>query len=121
MEPFGPFERRGKKGKPVFLWNLLNLERIRWEGPQVLSPGKHTLVFDFAYEGEGLASLASGISGIGKGGVGVLKADAKEVSSKRMAHTIPLIVQCDENFDVGADTGTPVDDRDYQVPFHFTG
>jgi len=26
-----------------------------------------------------------------------------------------------ENFDVGADTGTPVDDQDYQVPFKFTG
>jgi hypothetical protein len=25
------------------------------------------------------------------------------------------------NFDVGADTGTPVDDQDYQVPFKFTG
>jgi hypothetical protein len=22
---------------------------------------------------------------------------------------------------VGADTGTPVDDADYEVPFHFTG
>lgn len=24
-------------------------------------------------------------------------------------------------FDVGIDTGTPVDDADYQVPFRFTG
>ena len=38
-----------------------------------------------------------------------------------MEHTIPLILQWDENFDVGADTGTPVDDKDYQVPFRFTG
>jgi arylsulfatase len=30
-------------------------------------------------------------------------------------------VQWDETFDVGADTGTPVDDSDYQVPFRFTG
>ena len=34
---------------------------------------------------------------------------------------MPLILQWDENFDVGADTGTPVDDEDYQVPFRFTG
>jgi hypothetical protein len=27
----------------------------------------------------------------------------------------------DDNLDVGSDTGTPVDDRDYQVPFAFTG
>ena len=34
---------------------------------------------------------------------------------------MPLILQWDETFDIGADTGTPVDDRDYQVPFKFTG
>ena len=38
-----------------------------------------------------------------------------------MERTLPLILQWDENFDVGADTGTPVDDKDYQVPFKFTG
>ena len=38
-----------------------------------------------------------------------------------MEHTLPLILQWDENFDVGSDTGTPVDDQDYQVPFAFTG
>ena len=27
----------------------------------------------------------------------------------------------DETFDVGRDTRTSVDDRDYQVPFPFTG
>ena len=27
----------------------------------------------------------------------------------------------DETFDVGIDTRTPVDDKDYQVPFRFTG
>jgi len=25
------------------------------------------------------------------------------------------------NFDVGADTGTPVDNKDYQIPFRFIG
>ena len=34
---------------------------------------------------------------------------------------MPLILQWDETFDVGADTGTPVDDQDYQVPFAFSG
>ena len=30
------------KGKPVFLWNLVDLKRVRWEGPEALTPGKHT-------------------------------------------------------------------------------
>jgi hypothetical protein len=31
------------KGKPVFLWNLVDLRRIRWEGPEALTRGKHTV------------------------------------------------------------------------------
>jgi arylsulfatase len=110
------------KGKPVFLYNFFDLQRVRWEGPDALSPGKHTLEFDFKYEGLGAGTLAfNNVSGIGRGGTGVLKVDGKEVATEKMEHTIPLIMQWDENFDIGADTGTPVDDRDYQVPFEFTG
>jgi arylsulfatase len=47
--------------------------------------------------------------------------DGKEVARQTMEHTIPFILAWDENLDVGSDTGTPVDDRDYQVPFKFTG
>jgi len=110
------------KGKPVFLWNLVDLKRIRWEGPEALSPGKHTLEFDFKYDGLGIGTLAfNNVSGIGRSGTGVLKVDGKEVASQKMERTLPLILQWDENFDVGADTGTPVDDKDYQAPFKFTG
>ena len=110
------------KGKPVFLWNLVDYKRIRWEGPQALSPGKHTLEFDFKYDGLGIGTLAfNNMSGIGRGGTGVLKVDGQVVATQKMEHTIPLLLQWDENFDVGADTGTPVDDHDYQVPFRFTG
>jgi arylsulfatase A-like enzyme len=110
------------KGKPVFLWNLLDLKRIRWEGAQSLSPGRHTLEFDFTYDGLGFATLAyNSMSGLGKSGTGVLKVDGTTVSSQKMDQTVPLILQWDETFDIGADTGTPVDDKDYQVPFRFTG
>ena len=69
----------------------------------------------------GSATLAfNNVSGIGGGGTGVLKVDGKEVARQTMERTIPLILQWDENFDIGANTGTPVAD-DYQVPFRFTG
>jgi arylsulfatase len=110
------------KGKPVFLWNLVDLKRIRWESPEALSPGKHTLEFDFKYDGLGPATMAFGdMSGIGRGGTGVLKVDGKEVATQKMARTIPFILQWDENLDIGSDTGSPVNDADYQVPFKFTG
>ncbi len=110
------------KGKPVFLWNLVDLKRLRWEAPDALAPGKHTVEFDFTYDGLGAATLAfNNMSGIGQGGTGVLKVDGTAVATQKMEHTLPLILQWDETFDIGSDTGTPVDDQDYQVPFAFTG
>jgi len=110
------------KGKPVFLWNLVDLKRVKWEGPEVLSPGKHNLEFDFKYDGLGMGTLAfNSVSGIGRGGTGVLKVDGKVAAEQKMERTIPLILAWDENLDVGSDTGTPVNDQDYQVPFKFTG
>ena len=109
------------KGKPVFLWNLVDLKRIRWEGP-VLSPGKHTLEFDFQYAGLGAGTMAFGsYAGLGQGGTGVLKVDGKDVATQKMEHTLPFILQWDESLDVGSDTGSPVNDADYQPPFAFTG
>ncbi len=119
---FGGFGFYLLKGKPVFTWNLVDLKRVRWEGPEALTPGRHTLEFDFKYDGLGFATMAfNNLSGIGQGGSGVLKVDGREVATQKMEHTVPLILQWDETFDVGADTGTPVDDKDYQVPFAFTG
>ncbi len=101
---------------------MVGLKNVKWEAPEVLTPGKHTLEFDFKYDGLGIGTLAfNNLSGIGRSGTGVLKIDGKQVASQKMEHTTPLILAWDENLDVGSDTGTPVDDRDYQVPFAFTG
>jgi arylsulfatase len=118
---FGGYGFYVLKGKPVFLYNFFDVLRTRWEGPDALSPGKHSLEFDFKYDGLGMGTLAfNNVSGIGRGGIGVLKVDGNEVARQSMEHTMPLVMQWDENFDIGADTGTPVSD-DYQVPFRFTG
>jgi arylsulfatase len=119
---FGGYGFYVLRGKPVFNWNLVELKHVKWEAPEALSPGKHVLEFDFKYDGLGIGTLAfNNLSGIGRGGTGVLKVDGKEVANQKMEHTIPLILAWDENLDVGSDTGTPVDDADYQVPFTFTG
>jgi len=108
---FGGYGLYLLKGKPVFLYNFLDLERFRWEGKDALAPGKHSIVFDFKYDGPGF----------GKGGTGVLKVDHKEVATDKIPHTIPFIIAVEETFDVGVDTRTGVEDKDYQVPFRFTG
>jgi len=98
-------------GKPVFLYNFLDLERFRWEGKKALTPGKHELVFDFKYDGPGP----------GKGGTGTLKVDNVEVATQTIPHTIPFFVTIEETFDIGEDTRTAVEDKDYQIPFRFPG
>jgi arylsulfatase A-like enzyme len=108
---FGGYGLYLLKGKPVFTYNLLALEKFRWEGPQALTPGKHTILFDFKYDGPGM----------GKGGTGVLSVDGKEVARKAIPHTVPALFTIDESFDVGVDTRTGVEDKDYKPPFRFTG
>jgi len=108
---FGGYGLYLLKGKPVFLWNLLDLKRVRWEGPDVLTPGKRTLVYDFKYDGLGYATLAfNSISGLGRGGTGTFSLDGKIVATQTMEHTVPLTLPWDETFDIGSDTGTPVED-----------
>jgi arylsulfatase A-like enzyme len=115
---FGGYALYLLKGKPVFVYNLLDLERYRWEGgvggrdlfSDALKPGKHTILFDFKYNGPGP----------GKGGTGVLTVDGKLVAAKTIPHTIPFLMAIDETFDIGSDTRTAVDDS-YKPPFRFTG
>jgi arylsulfatase len=113
---YGLFLSKGvagiRRGKLVFLYNLLNLKRTIWEGPELV-PGKHTIVFDFKSDGPGL----------GKGGTGVLSVDGKEVARKSMENTTPVTFPEDETFDIGQDTRTGVAlvEYRYDVPFKFTG
>ena len=113
---YGLFLSKGElgigRGKVVFLYNLLDLKRTTWEGPE-LSAGKHTIVFDFKFDGPGM----------GKGGTGVLSVDGKQVATNSMDHTTPVMFPEDEDFCVGMDTRTGVAmvEYRYDVPFKFTG
>jgi len=100
------------RGKVVFLYNLLDLKRTIWEGPE-LGAGKHTIVFDYKPDEPGL----------GKSGKGVLSVDGKEVAKNSMEHGTPITFPEDETFDVGRDTRTGVAnvEHHYDVPFVFTG
>ena len=96
----------------VFLYNLLDLKRTIWEGPQ-LGAGKHTIRFALEYDGPGF----------GKGGTGTLFVDGAKVHKKSMEHTTPIMFPEDEIFDAGLDTRTPLAlvEYRYDVPFGFTG
>jgi arylsulfatase len=113
---YGLFLSKGEfgldRGKVVFLYNLLDLKRTTWEGPE-LTAGKHTIVFSFKPAEPGL----------GKGGTGTLLVDGKKVAENTLDHTTPITFPEDETFDVGEDTRTGVAlvEYRYDVPFKFTG
>ena len=99
-----------RDSKPVFHYNLANVAHYDIAAKDAVGLGKHTVVFDFKYDG----------GGIGKGGTGTLSVDGREVAKGRFDYTMPMRLSLDETFDVGEDTGTPVSE-DYDVPFKFTG
>ena len=109
-------------GKPMFAYAYSNQDgdkypdqkksKTRIAGGEKLTPGKHVISFDFAYDG----------GGIGKGGRGTLAVDGNKVAEGRFEKTIPFRFSLDESFDVGQDTGTPViDEYDAKMPFKFSG
>jgi arylsulfatase A-like enzyme len=115
---FGGYGLYLLKGKPVFVYNILDLKRYRWEGGvgaedwlgASLKSGKHTIEFSFKYDGPGF----------GKGGTGALTVDGRMLAQQKTEHTIPFLMSLDESLDIGMDTRTPVDDS-YELPFRFTG
>lgn len=97
-----------EKGKPVFHYNYGNVIHTNINSSEVIKKGKHKIVFDFKYDGGGL----------GKGGLGTLSVDGKKVAEKRIEKTVFNRFTLDETFDIGEDTGTPVN-LNYDVPFAF--
>jgi arylsulfatase len=101
-------------GKPEFDYAFSNQKQHKYRvtSKEKLSPGKHTLKFDFKYDGPGY----------GKGGTGTLSVDGKTVAEGKIERTIPVRFSLDETLDVGMDTGTPViEDYVDKMPFKFTG
>ena len=109
-------------GKPMFAYAYTNQDadrcpnqkkgKTRIASGEKLTPGKHTISFDFAYDG----------GGIGKGGRGTLTVDGRKVAEGRIENTCPFRFSLDESFDVGQDTGSPViDEYDSKMPFKFSG
>jgi arylsulfatase A-like enzyme len=99
------------KGVPVFHYNFGDVAHFNIAGTQALAPGEHTILFDFAYDG----------GGIGRGGTGTISVDGVQVGQGRIERTVAVrFTMSVETLDIGEDTGTPVN-RDYDVPYRFTG
>jgi arylsulfatase len=100
--------------KPEFVYAISQQpqHKYRVASTAKLAAGKHTIQFDFKYDGPGY----------GKGGTGTLTVDGAQAAQGRIERTIPVRFSLDETFDVGEDTGTPVvEDYVNKMPYAFTG
>lgn len=95
---FGGWSLYMKNGIPAFDYNFLGLERTSIKGTKPLKAGKHTIRYEFAYDG----------GGAGKGGVGTIFVDGEKVAQGRIKRTQRAIFSVDDQTDVGIDLGTPV-------------
>lgn len=110
---FGGFVLMIKDNKPMFMYRSTNQPQwlVTVQSPQAISAGAHKISIDFVYDG----------GGRGKGANLVLSVDGKQVAQKRIERTIGARFSLDETWDIGEDTGTPVEFNVYDVPFKFDG
>lgn len=95
---FGGWALYVKDGIVAYDYNFLGMQRFTVKATQKLTPGTHTIKFDFVYDG----------GGIGKGGLATLYIDNKKVGEGRIERTQSAIFSADETADVGIDLATPV-------------
>jgi arylsulfatase len=84
-------------GKPSYTYNWVGLELFTISSAQKVSPGKHAIKFDFAYDG-----------GRGAGGNGTIYLDGNRIAEGRIEKTNSNTFGIDESADVGTDENTPV-------------
>jgi len=101
---FGGYSLWVDKGKPVFTYNWVGLKQYDVNSSKALSAGKHTIEFEFAYDG----------GGMGKGGNGTLFIDGEKVGEARIDNTNGNMFSLDEGADIGFDEATNVSRR-YKV------
>ncbi len=100
-----------KDGKVSYVHNWVGKERYTITAPEPLVPGKATIRYEFAYEGDKP----------GSGGTGTIFVNGQKVAEGRIANTTPFLFSADETADVGVDKATPVTDDYAEGDNEFTG
>lgn len=109
---FGGWVVYMKDGKPHHEYNFFGLEHTRVGGETALTPGKHTISYEFIPDA----------AKPGTGGKSILSVDGKKVAEGKIPKTQPFVFSADEGADVGIDSETNVS-KDYKpgLPSTFTG
>jgi arylsulfatase len=109
---FGGWVVYMKDGKPHHEYNFFGVEHTRIGGDTALTPGKHTITYEF------IPNAAKP----GTGGKSILSVDGQKVAEGQIPKTVPFMFSADEGADVGIDSETNVS-NDYKpgLPSAFTG
>ena len=108
---FGGWSLYMKGGRVHHVYNYGGLERTTASSTAALAPGKHTVRYDFVYDG----------GKPGSGGLSRLSVDGKPVAEARVPKTMPYAYSGDEGIDIGMDNETPVTEEYKQGNNRFTG
>ncbi|MES2661164.1 MAG: arylsulfatase [Verrucomicrobiota bacterium] len=109
---FGGWTIYLKDGKPRHEYNWFAIERTNIGGDAPLTPGKHTIGYEFIPDEKKP----------GTGGKSILSVDGKKIAEAQIPKTQPFAFSADEGADVGIDAETNVS-PDYKpgLPSTFTG
>jgi len=108
---FGGWSLYMKGGRVYEVYNYGGIDRYTVSSPASLAPGRHTVRYDFIYDG----------GQPGAGGLSRLSVDGAKVGETRVEHTMPFAYSGDEGVDVGRDDETPVTEDYKQGNNRFTG
>jgi len=108
---FGGWSLYVKDGRAHHVYNFGGLQRTDVAWPQPLTAGRHTIRYEFIYDG----------GAPGSGGISRLSVDGTQVAEARVPRTMPFLYSADEGVDVGTDNETAVTDEYKEGDNKFTG
>jgi arylsulfatase len=108
---FGGWSLYMKGGRVHHVYNFGGLQRTDVASPAALPQGRHSVLYEFAYDG----------GAAGSGGVSRLSVDGRKVGEARVPRTMPYAYSGDEGVDVGTDNETPVTEEYAEGRNKFTG
>jgi hypothetical protein len=108
---FGGLSLYMKGGRAHHVYNFGGLQRTVVSTAEPLAPGRHTVRYEFAYDG----------GRPGSGGTSRLSVDGAPAVEARVPRTMPFLYSADEGVDVGTDNETPVTAEYPEGRNRFTG
>jgi arylsulfatase len=97
-----------KNNRLTYVYNYIGIERTVIQSSEEVPPGESTLSMKFTKTGNFEGDAEIFING-------------KSVGKARIEKTVPATFSIEETFDVGEDTGSPIIEDTYAVPFRSSG